>query len=75
MKIPFFDGKTKEEKELQKKISQEAGSIARKAMTRTLKTSDIDKLEHLYEIYFKKFPDNERELNSKIRIKKLRTMI
>ena len=77
MKIPFikFDGKSKDEKDLQKKISQEAVSIARKAMIHQLNNKDIDKLEHYYKIYFEKYPDTEREARSKDRIKKLRTMV
>ena len=77
MKIPFikFDGKSKDEKDLQKKISQEAGAIARKAMIHQLNSKDVDKLEHYYKIYFEKYPDIDRESRAKDRIKKLRTMI
>lgn len=77
MKIPFIkvDGRSSEEKQLQKVIQKEAWTISKKAMMRTLKSSDVDKLEKLYKKYFEKYPDAERQLNSEIRIRKLRQII
>lgn len=71
----FKDGKTKEENELQKKIEKQALDIVKKTLSRKLKQPDIDKLEVLYNKYFKKYPDIEREIKANKRIVQLKSML
>lgn len=69
------DGKTSEETELQKKISDQALIITKKVLSRKLLQKDIDDLEVLYKKYFKKYPDVAREESANKRIRQLKIMI
>lgn len=61
--------------QLQKEIKQQAWNITKLIMKRKFTLHEYSKMEILYERYFKEFPDDEKEKESRDRLAKLKSLL
>lgn len=69
------DGKTPEQKKMQKDIAKYVFKLTSLAIRGKLSNNDIDVLQKKYDNYFNKFPNVDSEESSKDKIAKLRAFV
>lgn len=78
--MKLFDGlksddKNPEKRRLHKLIQSQAWIITKKFVTKRLSMSEVNKLQRMYDDYYKKFPNPEEQMRCNAQIIKLRNII
>lgn len=74
-KILKFDTNDREKLRLERLMKDKSWSIVTLVASGKLLKKDVDELQNIYNEYFKKFPDKDKEINCRMRITKLRKII